>query len=62
MLTVYFTIGLPASGKSTWAKNKVDQSPNSIKRVNKDELRAMLKYSRYDYQRGSGKWETRHRG
>ncbi len=42
MLTVYFTIGLPASGKSTWAKNKVEQSPNSIKRVNKDELRAML--------------------
>jgi predicted kinase len=42
MLTVYFTIGLPASGKSTWAKNKVDQSPNAIKRVNKDDLRAML--------------------
>ena len=42
MLTVYFTMGLPASGKSTWAKNKVDKSPNSIKRVNKDELRAML--------------------
>ncbi|MEI6064604.1 MAG: AAA family ATPase [Pseudanabaena sp. ELA748] len=42
MLTVYFTIGLPASGKSTWAKNKVDKSPNGIKRVNKDELRAML--------------------
>jgi predicted kinase len=42
MLTVYFTIGLPASGKSTWAKTKVDKSPNAIKRVNKDELRAML--------------------
>jgi len=42
MLIVYFTIGLPASGKSTWAKNKVDKSPNSIKRVNKDELCAML--------------------
>lgn len=42
MLTVYFTIGLPASGKSTWAKAKVDKSPNGIKRVNKDELRAML--------------------
>jgi len=42
MLTVYFTIGLPASGKSTWAKTKVDKSPNGIKRVNKDELRAML--------------------
>jgi len=35
-------MGLPASGKSTWAKDKVDKSPNSIKRVNKDELRAML--------------------
>ncbi|MBD2179131.1 AAA family ATPase [Pseudanabaena sp. FACHB-1998] len=35
-------MGLPASGKSTWAKNKVDKAPNSIKRVNKDELRAML--------------------
>lgn len=42
MLTVDFTIGLPASGKSTWAKAKVDKSPNGIKRVNKDELRAML--------------------
>jgi len=42
MLTVYFTIGLPASGKSTWAKEKVNKSPNIIKRVNKDELRAML--------------------
>lgn len=42
MLTVYFTIGLPASGKSTWAKDKIDKSPNSIKRVNKDDLRAML--------------------
>lgn len=42
MLTVYFTIGLPASGKSTWAKNKIDKSPNSIKRVNKDDLRSML--------------------
>ncbi len=42
MLRVYFTIGLPASGKSTWAKKKVDKSPNSIKRVNKDELRTMF--------------------
>jgi predicted kinase len=42
MLTVYFTIGLPASGKSTWAIRKMDKSPNSIKRVNTDDLRAML--------------------
>ncbi len=42
MLTVYFTIGLPASGKSTWAIRKMDKSPNLIKRVNTDDLRAML--------------------
>lgn len=33
--------GLPASGKSTWAKQYQKDSPNTI-RVNKDELRAML--------------------
>jgi len=42
MLTVVLTKGLPGSGKSTWAKNRVSESPNSIKRVNKDDLRAML--------------------
>lgn len=42
MLTVYFTIGLPASGKSTWAKKKVDKSPNTIKRVSQGELWAMI--------------------
>ncbi len=40
--TVYFTIGLPGSGKSTWAKEKLEKAPNSIKRVNKDDFRAML--------------------
>lgn len=35
--------GLPASGKTTWAKEQIDKAPkNSIKRVNKDDLRAML--------------------
>lgn len=47
MLTVYFTIGLPASGKSTWAKNKLNKSPNSIKRVSQDDLRAMLDNSHF---------------
>jgi predicted kinase len=42
MKKVYLTLGLPASGKSTWAKQKLDESPNSIKRINKDDLRAML--------------------
>ncbi|PZU98312.1 MAG: polynucleotide kinase [Pseudanabaena sp.] len=45
MLIVYFPIGLPASGKSTWAKSKIDKSPNNIKRVCKNDLGAMLSNS-----------------
>ncbi len=39
--------GLPASGKSTWAKEQVLKNPDQIKRVNKDDLRAMLDVSHY---------------
>lgn len=40
--------GLPASGKSTWAKAEVLKYPvNSYKRVNKDDLRTMLDQGRY---------------
>jgi len=46
MKTIYLLKGLPASGKSTWAKQKVAENPN-IKRVNKDDLRAMLDNSRW---------------
>lgn len=42
MLQVIVTRGLPASGKSTWSKNVIDKNPNSYKRINKDDLRAML--------------------
>jgi predicted kinase len=42
MKTVYLLKGLPASGKSTWAKQKLAENPGGIKRVNKDELRATL--------------------
>jgi predicted kinase len=42
MKKVYMTLGLPASGKTTWAKQKLDKTPNMIKRINKDDLRAML--------------------
>ena len=41
------TKGLPASGKSTWAKELIDKEPGKWKRVNKDDLRAMLDNSKW---------------
>lgn len=52
MLKVYLTKGLPASGKTTWAKEQLRKNPDGIKRINKDDLRAML-----DDARWSGKSE-----
>lgn len=40
MPTLYMTKGLPASGKTTWAREKV--TAEGYVRVNKDDLRAML--------------------
>lgn len=42
MAEVIMTKGLPGSGKSTWARSQVDANPGQYKRVNKDDLRAML--------------------
>jgi predicted kinase len=42
--------GLPASGKSTFAKERVSSNPQQWKRVNKDELRQMLH---------GGKWTSK---
>ena len=39
--------GLPASGKSTWAKAQVANNPGKYKRINKDMLRAMLDESHW---------------
>lgn len=47
MIKVYLTKGLPASGKTTWAKNMVLENPNTYKRVNKDDLREMLDASKF---------------
>jgi predicted kinase len=44
---VTITKGLPASGKSTWAKKKVRESQGKTKRINKDDLRAMLDNSKF---------------
>lgn len=46
MLKIIMLQGLPASGKSTWAKRFVLEHPNH-KRVNKDDLRAMLDAGKY---------------
>ena len=47
MKTVWIYKGLPGSGKSTKAKEQVLKSNCSIKRVNKDDLRAMLDVSKH---------------
>jgi len=45
--TVIITKGIPASGKSTWAKEQIDKNPGMYKRVNKDDLREMLDNSNW---------------
>ena len=47
MKTVTILKGLPASGKSTWAKQQIDKKPGSYTRVNKDDLRAMMHNSKW---------------
>ena len=41
-MKLIMTKGLPASGKSTWAKEQVRKSGGHLKRVNKDDLRDMI--------------------
>ena len=47
MKKVLILKGLPGSGKSTFAKKLVTEKPNTWKRINKDDLRAMLDNSHY---------------
>lgn len=42
MAKIVMTVGLPASGKSTWAKREVLNGGGKVKRVNKDDLREMI--------------------
>lgn len=51
MKEVVLTKGLPASGKSTWAKKKVEESGGQFKRINKDDLRSMLHSDLYSSER-----------
>ena len=47
MLKVILCKGLPGSGKSTWSKKLIDDHPGQYKRINKDDLRAMLDNSKF---------------
>lgn len=47
MKKIILTKGLPGSGKTTWAKELLAKEPGKWKRINKDDLRAML---------DNGKW------
>jgi predicted kinase len=49
MSTLYITRGLPASGKTTWAKAWVAVDPASRARINRDDLRAMVYGDATDY-------------
>jgi predicted kinase len=41
MPTMYLLVGLPASGKSSWARGKLEHSKKTV-RVNYDDIRSML--------------------
>lgn len=43
MLIFVATVGLPGSGKSTWAREWVLEDPANRSRVNRDDLRTMLR-------------------
>lgn len=40
MLTLFYTVGLPASGKSTLARKMVEEANGTLVAISKDELRA----------------------
>lgn len=49
MRSIIICRGLPASGKSTWAKAQLEKEPKRWVRVNRDDLRSMLNASVYTH-------------
>lgn len=54
MKTIVILKGLPASGKSTYAKKLVAENPNMYKRINRDDLRFM--FDDYKFSKGNEKF------
>jgi predicted kinase len=48
--TIILTIGIQGSGKSSWAKEQLTRYPGKYKRINKDDLRAMLDNNVWDFK------------
>lgn len=53
MIKCFLCVGIPGSGKSTWAKAEVAKDPSNWVRVNNDDLRAMMNSSVWsaDYEK-----------
>lgn len=55
MATMLVCVGLPASGKSTWAAKKVlENAPGAVLRVNRDTIREMIHADRWKGQKTEG--------
>lgn len=53
MQKIILTIGIPGSGKSTWARNEIAKDPDNWCRINNDDIRAMMNDSVWskDYEK-----------
>lgn len=53
MQKIILTIGIPGSGKSTWAKSEIAKDPSKWCRINNDDIRAMMNDSVWskDYEK-----------
>lgn len=52
---VFATVGVPACGKTTWARRVLDANVDKVVRCNKDDIRKMFGYPGYDFDRWSRK-------
>lgn len=56
MQEIRMSVGIPACGKSTWAKEEVKKNPEGLVRVNRDDLRNMM--SNYHFSEENEKMVT----